>query len=325
MYRDVAPHPSGHVAGEEIFQSGLIPSDTDFRIFRDYGHVPGMDFAHVLNGYRYHTRFDSIDYLPGAVLQRTGDNILALVRRIADSEQLLHTGAYASNGGRAVYFDVLGVWFVAYDERWAELLNVCVSLAAVLLPFMYLRRATRGTNVNWIRTEMALGALMTALGAAGAALLTQAIAWEVDGSGNALVWYHHTVFATMLYAVPTVAMMAAVQRLSWLTRRTPLSAGLVVQARLNGVNVLLAAATLVASAFHVRSAYVCMVPLLVSAVTSVTIASLGLANSSKCVCSYSCIVFVNLFVNVVQSANGCTCIWPAKHCLCCGQRNSTTC
>lgn len=41
MYRKSVLHPNGQVAGEELFQSGIVPSDTDFRIFRDFGHIPG--------------------------------------------------------------------------------------------------------------------------------------------------------------------------------------------------------------------------------------------------------------------------------------------
>lgn len=43
MYKYV-PYPNGQVIAEEIFQSDVIPSDTDFRIFRDYGHIPGIFF-----------------------------------------------------------------------------------------------------------------------------------------------------------------------------------------------------------------------------------------------------------------------------------------
>lgn len=53
--------------------------------------LAGMDFAHVFNGYRYHTKYDHIDYIPPEVLQRTGDNILALVQRIANSDELTNT------------------------------------------------------------------------------------------------------------------------------------------------------------------------------------------------------------------------------------------
>ena len=87
-YKKVVRMPCAQVASEEIFQSGLIPSDTDFRIFRDFGEIPGMDFAHFKDGYRYHTKFDHTDYISQGVLQRTGENILNLVKSIANSEEL---------------------------------------------------------------------------------------------------------------------------------------------------------------------------------------------------------------------------------------------
>lgn len=40
-YYGRVPHPQGTATGEEMFQSGVIPSDTDFRVFRDFGGLVG--------------------------------------------------------------------------------------------------------------------------------------------------------------------------------------------------------------------------------------------------------------------------------------------
>ncbi|CAG9796008.1 unnamed protein product [Diatraea saccharalis] len=79
VYAHAVPHPFASSVAQEMFQGGFIPSDTDFRIFRDFGKLSGLDLAWNADGYVYHTRLDAPDRVPPAAIQRTGDNVLALV------------------------------------------------------------------------------------------------------------------------------------------------------------------------------------------------------------------------------------------------------
>lgn len=48
----------------------------------------GLDFAHFVKGYRYHTKFDHIDYLTIGNIQRTGENVLELALSLANGAEL---------------------------------------------------------------------------------------------------------------------------------------------------------------------------------------------------------------------------------------------
>ena len=130
-YANAAPHPFASVIGQEIFQSGVIPGDTDFRIFRDYGKIPGLDIAYVKNGYIYHTKYDTEDRIPSGSIQRAGDNVLAVVKHLADSEVLTHTDA--SNRGAIVFFDLLGLCLIYYPEWLGALINLLVVVGSVAI------------------------------------------------------------------------------------------------------------------------------------------------------------------------------------------------
>lgn len=91
--------------------------------------ILGLDFAWSANGYVYHTRFDTIDQIPLGTLQRTGDNILALARGMAQGHQLANIESHRA--GNLVFFDFLGAFVV----RWPMPVADVVNLFAVILSF----------------------------------------------------------------------------------------------------------------------------------------------------------------------------------------------
>lgn len=153
-YSQEVPYPYASSMAQEIFQSGIIPGDTDFRIFRDFGKVSGVDFAWSSNGYVYHTKFDTVDQIPLGSLQRTGDNILALVKGlfkfcffkiflkknyfkitgIAAGHQLSDVNQFKS--GNLVFFDFLGAMVVRWPESVASILNFVVTVVSLYSVFI---------------------------------------------------------------------------------------------------------------------------------------------------------------------------------------------
>lgn len=117
-YAKGASYPFASVVGQEVFQANLIPSDTDFRIFRDFGHIPGVDIAFISNGYVYHTRFDTPDRIPDGTIQRTGTNLLGIVRELASSNLSILPPVEDPedrSGEKLVYFDFFSLFLVLYS------------------------------------------------------------------------------------------------------------------------------------------------------------------------------------------------------------------
>lgn len=53
--------------------------------------IVGVDFAHASNGYVYHTKYDHIDLIKLGTYQHSGDNLLAMLRDLGNSDEIADT------------------------------------------------------------------------------------------------------------------------------------------------------------------------------------------------------------------------------------------
>ncbi|TGZ61195.1 hypothetical protein CRM22_008123 [Opisthorchis felineus] len=229
-YESCFHYPYADVFGEEIFQSGLIPSDTDFRIFRDFGFVPGLDMAYVRDGYAYHTPFDTEARISEECLQQNGEEILRFLSAIGGDKRLesvsklkpVNDTGLPSSGPplnelsstqisrsqlpkpqvqtsaqhRHVYFDILGIkLFVVSWARW-KLFNWFISLL-VCCRLCFIRGSLPSRWVG-LGISLVLHCLSQVLGLIFSLLL----GFVVHNFGFRMSWYSNQYNVVGLYILP---------------------------------------------------------------------------------------------------------------------------
>lgn len=105
---------------------GIVPSDTDFRIFRDYAGLSGLDIAYHRNGWVYHTEFDTAKVIGNGSIQRAGENILAVAEALIRSPYLTKPGQF-DEGNKWVFYDVVGLFTIRYKVVYGNNVKILIE------------------------------------------------------------------------------------------------------------------------------------------------------------------------------------------------------
>lgn len=133
------PRPFGTIVANEVFSSGIMLSDTDFRQFEQYLNVTGLDMAIVGNSYLYHTRLDRVEHIQAGVAQHMAENALALLLHLSSPESPLPELTFGYTPPTTVFFGIFSIFFV-YSFQTAKLLYSALFVASIFL--------VRATYVN---------------------------------------------------------------------------------------------------------------------------------------------------------------------------------
>jgi len=212
-YGKSVKRPYGSSIPQVLFQLGIIPGDTDYRVYRDFGGIPGADFAVLTNGWVYHTWRDDMAHIDFRSLQRYGDTINDFAHGLATK---LRKGrpAGADVTDAAVFFDIGGVFFVHYSASFARTLHVAIVI--IVLSSLLLRQG-RASAIPILKSALKL--FLAFIASLFASALTGALAAFTPA---ALAGSGHPELAPLLFVPPALA--AFLGSLKLLGRADPLVA-----------------------------------------------------------------------------------------------------
>eukprot|EP00178_Gracilaria_changii_P014722 TRINITY_DN412_c1_g1_i2.p1 TRINITY_DN412_c1_g1~~TRINITY_DN412_c1_g1_i2.p1 ORF type:complete len:596 (+),score=73.27 TRINITY_DN412_c1_g1_i2:4155-5942(+) len=220
----------------------MIPAETDYRVFDEFGGIPGYDFVILDNGYIYHTDYDdrhNIDVnsvkhgsalFQELTLELAGNNDAigtfldgnerktGLQKLVSAAQESL--GFFKTEKSQAdlkvTFFDILHTFTITYDESDARVINSLVLFATAAI--WTVKIACMGSR-SLLRCIWMVFTLLATLPASLASGSFAALVYSKGLNAN-LTWYGSWEKAFFLYAIPTffgtlsVLLLMLPQRLS---------------------------------------------------------------------------------------------------------------
>ncbi|KAI0564937.1 Peptidase M28 [Gracilaria domingensis] len=217
--------PSASVTATDIFSSKMIPAETDYRVFDEFGGIPGYDFVILDNGYIYHTDYDSVDNIDINAVKHGGFLFRELTLELAGKSDAIGAFLNGNEGPsrlqrlvsrlqlwahffktekdpsdlKVTFFDLLNKFTIAYDEIDAWVINSLVLFATAAI---WAVKITGMGFRSFLRCIWMTLVLLTTLPASLASGSFAALVYS-KGLDASLVWYGSWQKCFVLYAAPT--------------------------------------------------------------------------------------------------------------------------
>lgn len=272
-YRQSVKEPFGQVLAEELFETNVLRSGTDFESFRDAGNIPGLDISYCNGGWKYHTKFDHIRYVTVDAIQNTGNNILELLKLLANSDEIENP----PEGTAAVYYDLWGLFFVSYSATVGHVINIVVAVTAVAVPLM-VQIKMKKKNVSVVLSETFTSFMTFTISCVLSLAACFLMGLIMNKTDNAMFWFNTTFLSLGVYSSLAVIVQVAVHHVSSsIGKRFCLKASKDenkyedrrrIYARINGVNLFWAILSITITSFGYRFSYIIMIILAISLATN---------------------------------------------------------
>ncbi|KAF9458872.1 hypothetical protein BDZ94DRAFT_1225561 [Collybia nuda] len=193
------PRPFGTIFANDIFSSGIILSDTDFRQFEQYLNVTGLDMAIIGNSYLYHMRKDLVENIQAGVAQNMAENTLALLQHLSASGSPIPT-LTEYTPPTTVFFSYLGFFFIYSFTTAKVMYSALLAVSLVFVRATYVDPAPAMKKGRGVWAEQRRGAVAVVVGILGSVLMPNLVAVVMQRVlGKSMSWFASQYSAIMLY------------------------------------------------------------------------------------------------------------------------------
>ncbi|KAF9475846.1 hypothetical protein BDN70DRAFT_953709 [Pholiota conissans] len=195
------PRPYGTIFANDIFSSGIILSDTDFRQFEQYLNVTGLDMAVVGNSYLYHMRKDLVENIQPGTAQHMAENTLALLRYLSSKKSPLASLTAGYSRPTTVFFAHVGPTFFMYSFTTAKVLyTVLFTFSFFLVRGTFVDPAPALKNGHGFWKEQGKGTVAVISGMTGTLLVPNVVAVIMKSVLNkGMSWFKDPMAPVGLY------------------------------------------------------------------------------------------------------------------------------